>query len=109
MTPVSCRSAESTRSTMLGLSERGNAYDETRTTLAARTPRLPDQRSQAGTLIGASWHATPSLEVNFAYTKIDLDTPSIELVDTARAITWPAGTTRTQIYSASRQKAGVLA
>ncbi|MDR7135032.1 long-chain fatty acid transport protein [Lysobacter niastensis] len=58
----------------------GYAYDETPATLAARTPRLPDE-DRKWYAVGASWQATPSLEVNFAYTYIDLDTPSVELVD----------------------------
>lgn len=33
--------------------------------------------------VGASWQATANLEMNFAYTYLDLDTPRIDLTDSA--------------------------
>lgn len=60
----------------------GYAFDETPTTLATRTPRLPDE-DRTWYAIGASWQATPNLEVNFAYTYLDLDTPRIDLTNAA--------------------------
>lgn len=60
----------------------GYAYDETPSTLATRTPRLPDE-DRTWYAVGASWQATPKLEVNFAYTYLELDTPRIDLIDGA--------------------------
>lgn len=54
----------------------GYAYDETPTTLEHRTPRLPDEDRQWYSL-GATWNVNEELEVNFAYTYLDLDTPEI--------------------------------
>lgn len=60
----------------------GYACDETPSTFATRTPRLPDE-DRTWYALGASWQATPNLEVNFAYTYLDLDTPRIDLLDGA--------------------------
>lgn len=60
----------------------GYAYDQTPSTFATRTPRLPDE-DRTWYALGASWQATPNLEVNFAYTYLDLDTPRIDLLDGA--------------------------
>lgn len=58
----------------------GYAYDETPTHIETRTPRLPDEDRQWLSL-GASWQATPNLEVNFAYTYLKADDPEIDLID----------------------------
>ncbi|WP_167284871.1 OmpP1/FadL family transporter [Marilutibacter alkalisoli] len=57
----------------------GYAYDETPTTFATRTPRLPDEDRRWYSL-GATWTLSDALEVNFAYTYIDPDTPKIGLI-----------------------------
>lgn len=56
----------------------GVAYDETPTHIETRTPRLPDA-NRMWYSIGASWMATPALEVNFGYTRIEPDSPKIDL------------------------------
>jgi long-chain fatty acid transport protein len=56
----------------------GWAYDETPTTFATRTPRLPDE-DRTWYSVGASWQATQNLEVNFAYTYLDVSNPQIGL------------------------------
>ncbi|MFC3551281.1 OmpP1/FadL family transporter [Lysobacter cavernae] len=58
----------------------GYAYDESPTDIATRTPRLPDGNRKWYSL-GASWQATQSLEVNFAYTYLDAGNPQIDLAD----------------------------
>lgn len=58
----------------------GWAYDETPTTFATRTPRLPDE-DRTWYSVGASWMATQNLEVNFAYTYLDVSNPQIGLRD----------------------------
>ena len=55
----------------------GYAYDETPTSFATRTPRLPDENRRWYSL-GLTWQATDSLEVNAAYTRISPDTPRID-------------------------------
>lgn len=54
----------------------GYAYDETPTTYAHRTPRLPDEDRQWYS-IGATWNFSDSLEFNIAYTRLEPDTPYI--------------------------------
>lgn len=58
----------------------GWAYDETPTTFATRTPRLPDE-DRTWYSVGASWQATQNLEVNFAYTYLDVSNPQVGLQD----------------------------
>jgi long-chain fatty acid transport protein len=54
----------------------GVARDETPTTDAARTPRLPDANRDWISL-GLTWHASEALEINAGYTHILVDDPSI--------------------------------
>src|SRR5690606_23349376 len=54
----------------------GYAYDETPTTFAHRTPRLPDEDRQWYS-IGATWNYSDNLEFSFAYTRLEPDTPHI--------------------------------
>lgn len=54
----------------------GYAYDETPTTYATRTPRLPDEDRRWLTL-GATWQVSEQLGVNLAYARIIPDTPRI--------------------------------
>ena len=54
----------------------GYAFDETPTSIATRTPRLPDEDRNWYSL-GLTWNATESLEVNAAYTRIKPNTPRI--------------------------------
>ncbi len=60
----------------------GVAYDETPTHLETRTPRLPDA-NRFWYSIGASWMATQALEVNFGYTRIEPDSPKIDITNSA--------------------------
>jgi long-chain fatty acid transport protein len=57
----------------------GYAYDETPTTLAHRTPRLPDE-DRTWYSVGATWQYSDALQLNFAYTYIKPDTPRIAIV-----------------------------
>ncbi|MDR0184057.1 OmpP1/FadL family transporter [Lysobacter arvi] len=56
----------------------GVAYDETPTHIETRTPRLPDA-NRMWYSIGASWMATQALEVNFGYTRIEPNSPKIDI------------------------------
>ena len=62
----------------------GYAYDETPTTFAHRTPRLPDEDRKWFSL-GATWQYSDALQVNFAYTHIKPDTPQIGIITPAAA------------------------
>ncbi|AWV08720.1 OmpP1/FadL family transporter [Marilutibacter maris] len=62
----------------------GFAYDETPTTFAHRTPRLPDEDRRWYSL-GATWNVSEALEVNFAYTYLDPDTPNIGIITPPQA------------------------
>ncbi|WP_411833622.1 OmpP1/FadL family transporter [Pseudoxanthomonas mexicana] len=55
----------------------GVAYDETPTSLAHRTPRLPDA-NRIFYSVGASWQLSEALEVNFALTRIEPRDPRID-------------------------------
>lgn len=57
----------------------GYAYDETPTTFARRTPRLPDEDRKWFSL-GASWNFSEALRFDFAYTHIKPDTPQIGII-----------------------------
>jgi len=57
----------------------GYAYDETPTTLATRTPRLPDENRRWLSL-GATWQVSEQLGVTFGYTHIEPDTPQLAIV-----------------------------
>lgn len=57
----------------------GYAVDETPTTFATRTPRLPDEDRKWYTL-GATWQVNEALDVNFAYARIEPDSPQIGLI-----------------------------
>jgi len=60
----------------------GYAYDETPTTFAHRTPRLPDE-DRKWYSVGATWAVSDALDVNFAYTRINPDTPQIGIITPA--------------------------
>ncbi|RDZ26098.1 OmpP1/FadL family transporter [Lysobacter silvisoli] len=60
----------------------GYAYDETPTTYATRTPRLPDE-DRKWYSIGATWNFSEQLEFSFAYTRIEPDRPQIGIVTPA--------------------------
>jgi len=55
----------------------GVAYDETPTSLAHRTPRLPDA-NRIFYSIGATWAMSDAFDVNFAYTRIEPRDPKID-------------------------------
>ncbi len=61
----------------------GFAFDETPTSFATRTPRLPDEDRRWYSL-GVTWKASDSMEVTGAYTFIDPDTPKIGINDSSR-------------------------
>lgn len=60
----------------------GYAYDETPTTYAHRTPRLPDE-DRKWLSLGASWQFSEALRFDLAYTHIKPDTPQIGIITPA--------------------------
>ena len=60
----------------------GYAYDETPTTFAHRTPRLPDEDRKWYSL-GATWQLSEALGINLAYSRIEPDTPQIGIITPA--------------------------
>jgi len=56
----------------------GLAYDETPTHIETRTPRLPDD-DRTWYSIGGTWNASEALEVNFGYTRIEPDSPRVDI------------------------------
>ena len=66
----------------------GVAYDETPTHIETRTPRLPDANRMWYSL-GASWAATQALEVNFGYTRIEPDSPKIDITSGGSTLVGP--------------------
>lgn len=56
----------------------GVAYDETPTHIETRTPRLPDN-DRTWYSMGASWSASEALEINFGYTRIELDSARVDI------------------------------
>ncbi len=61
----------------------GFAYDETPTTFATRTPRLPDE-DRRWFSFGITWNMSEKIEINAAYTRIQPDTPKIGVLDSQR-------------------------
>jgi long-chain fatty acid transport protein len=61
----------------------GYAYDETPTSFATRTPRLPDE-DRRWYSIGLTWNMSEHVEINAAYTRIEPDTPKIGINDSNR-------------------------
>ena len=61
----------------------GYAYDETPTTFATRTPRLPDE-DRRWYSIGLTWNMSEQVEINAAYTRIQPDTPKVGISDSNR-------------------------
>lgn len=57
----------------------GYAYDETPTTFARRTPRLPDE-DRKWLSVGASWQFSEALRFDLALTHIKPDTPKIGII-----------------------------
>ncbi|MDI9237878.1 outer membrane protein transport protein [Lysobacter sp. LF1] len=60
----------------------GIAYDETPTNDQTRTPRLPDNDRQLYTL-GMTWRATPAFSVDAAYMRIEIDSPTVDVVSSS--------------------------
>lgn len=56
----------------------GYAYDETPTTLATRSPRLPDE-DRKWYSVGATWKYNDRLDLSFGYTHITPDTPVLAI------------------------------
>lgn len=56
----------------------GVAHDETPTTLATRTPRLPDE-NRTWYALGATWKFNERLDLSFGYTRITPDTPVLAI------------------------------
>ena len=61
----------------------GYAYDETPSTFATRTPRLPDE-DRRWYSIGLTWNMSEQVEINAAYTRIQPDTPKVGISDSNR-------------------------
>lgn len=61
----------------------GYAYDETPTTFATRTPRLPDE-DRRWYSFGITWNMSEKIEINAAYTRIQPDKPKIGILDSQR-------------------------
>ncbi|MBN8214962.1 MAG: transporter [Xanthomonadales bacterium] len=61
----------------------GYAYDETPTTFATRTPRLPDE-DRRWYSFGLTWNMSEQIEINAAYTRIEPDAPKIGINDSSR-------------------------
>ena len=61
----------------------GYAYDETPTTFATRSPRLPDE-DRRWYSIGLTWNMSEHVEINAAYTRIEPDKPKIGINDSSR-------------------------
>ncbi len=61
----------------------GFAYDETPTTFATRTPRLPDE-DRRWFSFGITWNMSEKVEINAAYTRIQPDTPKVGVLDAQR-------------------------
>ena len=57
----------------------GIARDQTPTNDAHRTPRLPDN-DRALYSIGATWHASEALSIDAAFQRINIDTPTVNVV-----------------------------
>jgi long-chain fatty acid transport protein len=62
----------------------GYAYDETPTTFATRTPRLPDEDRKWFTL-GATWQFSDALDISLAYARIEPDTPQVGIITPPQA------------------------
>lgn len=58
----------------------GYAYDETPTTFATRTPRLPDE-DRRWYSFGLTWNMSEHIEITAAYTRIEPDSPKIGIRD----------------------------
>ena len=57
----------------------GVAYDESPTSIEHRTPRLPDA-NRIFYSVGATWAFSDSMDVNFAYTRIEPRDPKVDTV-----------------------------
>lgn len=66
----------------------GVAYDETPTHIETRTPRLPDA-NRMWYSFGATWKATEALELNFAYTRIEPNSPKIDITSGGSTLEGP--------------------
>ncbi len=63
----------------------GVARDESPVSYAHRTPRMPDQDRNWYSL-GATWAATPNLEISASYVRVDLaDDPQVDLLSSSRS------------------------
>jgi long-chain fatty acid transport protein len=56
----------------------GVAYDETPTSIQTRSPRLPDD-DRIWYSIGATWNASEALEINLGYTRLEPDSPRVDI------------------------------
>ncbi len=63
----------------------GYAYDETPTTFATRTPRLPDE-DRRWYSIGLTWNMSEQVEINAGYTRIEPDSPKIGVRESVHAL-----------------------
>lgn len=56
----------------------GLAFDETPTHIETRTPRMPDD-DRIWYSVGGTWNASDALEINFGYTRIEVDSAPLDL------------------------------
>lgn len=56
----------------------GLAFDETPTHIETRTPRMPDD-DRIWYSVGGTWNASDALEINFGYTRIEVDSAPLNL------------------------------
>jgi long-chain fatty acid transport protein len=80
----------------------GFAYDETPTSFATRTPRLPDEDRRWYSL-GVTWKASDALEISGAYTFIDPDKPKIGINDSSRHTIFGEYDSSVHLYGVSGQ------
>lgn len=66
----------------------GVAHDETPTSLAHRTPRLPDD-DRTWYSIGATWQVSDALDLNFGFSHIRPDDPKVDITASGTRIAGP--------------------
>lgn len=66
----------------------GVAHDETPTSLAHRTPRLPDD-DRTWFSVGATWQVSDALDLNFGFSHIKPDDPKVDITSGGTHITGP--------------------
>ena len=80
----------------------GYAYDETPTTFATRTPRLPDEDRRWYSL-GLTWDMSDKIELNAGYARIQPDTPKIGIIDSSRHVLFGKYSSDVNLFAFSGQ------